>query len=142
MTVFFLFFCTAVRTMYYLPSSMGWISSSRGNSVRKLCKTCEFSSAVKPAVLPTAVSLSQLTKPAAARKDPCGGEESLDCGRTRPPDWARADHPGRHQEPQDHPLRPACQEGGGWTQECVVGAEGTQEARDQRCEWAVVRLVP
>jgi hypothetical protein len=45
---------------------------------------------VKLANLSTAVSLSQLTKPSASSKDSCGGEESLDCGRTRPPDWARS----------------------------------------------------
>ena len=49
------------------------------------CKRRELLSDVKLANLSTAVSLSQLTKPAASSKDSCGAEVSLDCGRTRPP---------------------------------------------------------
>ena len=52
-----------------------------------LCVSClrrELPSAVHPAIIATAVSTSQLIRPAAAKKDQCGGEASLDCGRTRP----------------------------------------------------------
>ena len=51
-----------------------------------LCVSCtrrELPSAVHPATIATAVSTSQLIRPAAAKKGQCGGEASLDCGRTR-----------------------------------------------------------
>ena len=54
---------------------------------KTLCVSCrlrELLSAVQPAIISTAASTSQLAKPATAKGDPCGGEENLDCGRTRP----------------------------------------------------------
>ena len=48
------------------------------------CKLRELLSAVQPAIISTAASTSQLAIPAAAKEDPCGGEENLGCGRTRP----------------------------------------------------------
>ena len=60
-----------------------------------LCVSClrrELPSAVHPAIIATAVSTSQLIRPAAAKKDQCGGEASLDCGGPAPYQ-DRADNP-------------------------------------------------
>ena len=92
----------SVCTMFSLTSMMGLELIQRGVTLCESCARPVLSSAVIPAALSTAVSPSQLARPAAAKRVPCGGELcKLDCGRTRPPDKGLIWYPGHHRRHRD-----------------------------------------